>query len=70
MIGILISALCVGKCIMSPVSIRGTVKKHNPPVVYKVEIPNRKPDVVSVRAKLEDYYRYDRKTKKWVWSGE
>ena len=31
------------------------------------KIPNRKPDVVSQRAKISDYYIYDKKSRKWIW---
>ena len=32
------------------------------------DIPNRKPDVVSQRAKIEEYYQWN--GTKWVWSGK
>lgn len=30
-------------------------------------IPDREPDIKSVRAKIEDYYTYDKETGKWIW---
>ena len=30
-------------------------------------VPDREPDIKSVRAKIEDYYTYDKETGKWLW---
>lgn len=41
--------------------------------VLKIQMPVfyvKSADIVSVPAKIEDYYRYDRVKKKWVWSGD
>jgi hypothetical protein len=40
-----------------------TILKIHMPVFYV-----RGADIVSVPAKIEDYYRYDKIKKRWVWS--
>lgn len=48
-------------CIFEPKIIKGKLPKKKSVI---------KPDIVSKRAKITDYYFYDFKKRRWIWSGK
>lgn len=66
-------------CMFEPQVVTSLVKENNnkvsKPSIYLQKTKGRvdpykgrKPDVVSIRASINDYYKYDSKTKRYVWS--
>jgi hypothetical protein len=65
----LIATAVCSVCILKPYVINVDLKQLDKKVKLE-KLLKTKPDITSQRESIDSYYRYDKKTKRWLWGVE